>query len=341
MATPEEREQKHQEVEGLLDELSNVSTESLGRRLELSPDINFEDVVPDFEKMLDVVKQLHDRDITRLPTTELDRIKKGLTPLQQVINEVQAFSLQQENPHTACDNIKARIQKMYDDLMSHTMASLAFTATQSTDYDRIEREAKGVLADVKDTAKEFQSTLQQQKEDAQKALEAVQEQAAKAGVSAHSKNYHDQAFAHEKAGKGWFVATVVAASATLLAAVAGLVAVFFYTPQTPSEAIQYVAAKIVVLAVLWFAIIWCSKNYRSEKHNETLNRHRANSLGTFQTFTEGTSDGPTKDAILVFCAQSAFGHQPTGYEKDHGKDGEPQIVNPVIDILGKQGATQN
>lgn len=337
MATPEKRDKVRHEVRTGLDELSAIDPSSLGRRSELSPTINFEDVVPDLTAMLDIVKQLQQRDISRLPFTELDRIKNGLLPLRDRITEVRDFTLEQGSPHEACENLKTQITSMYDDLVHALMISLSFTATQATDYARIEREALGFHTRLQEQANEFQQTLESQKADAEAALAAIQEQAAQAGVSAHAQHFHKQAELHKSAAINWFRATVVAASVTLVAAVASLVAVFFYTPENVAEAVQYGVAKVIVLSVLTFAIVWSSRNYRSEKHNEMLNRHRANSLGTFQTFHSGTSDPATKSAVLVFCAEAAFGSRPTGYDRHESPDGLPQIVNPVIDILGKHG----
>ena len=107
---------------------------------------------------------------------------------------------------------------------------------------------------------------------------------------------------------------------------------FEYAPPTTAVAIQYVVSKIILLSTLSFGIFWCARNYMASKHNETLNKHRANALMTFRAFVEGSDDSTIKDAILLQTSQAAFSNRPTGYEK---QEKESQAINPVVEILGK------
>jgi hypothetical protein len=339
MATEKERQELRSEVEGLLKELSAIHATSLGRRHELSPDINFEEVVPDFQIMLDVVRQLNDRDLSRIPHQELNKIKNGLDHLKRQIQQVHEFTLMQENPGNTQKAICDQVKNIYDSAVQPLMITLAFTATQATDYAKLEREAQGFHTRLKEEFEAFKKTLAEQRREAEEALVAIKEQAAEAGVSAYAQNYSTQADEHNRASVKWFWATIITTAITFVVAIIGVVVAFVYTPSGVPEAIQYTVAKVIVLSVLSFAILWCARNYRSEKHNETLNRHRANSLGTFRTFVAGTQDSATKNAILLFCAQAAFAHQPSGYDTHEGRENPPQIVNPVVELLGKATPT--
>ncbi|MFW6039044.1 MAG: hypothetical protein ACOC9P_01040, partial [bacterium] len=208
MATTKEREKLRQEVEALLEELSAVDATSLGRRSELSPDINFEDIVLEFQAMLDVVRQLHDRDLSRMPHQELQNVKKGLANLQTHIQQVRDFTLTQENPASVRDSLRDKVRGIYDSVVQPMMLTLAFTATQATDYARIEREAQGFHTRVKEEAAEFEKTLARQKDMAESAMAAIRQQAAQAGVSGNAQNYSDQANTYQKNAKKWFGATV-------------------------------------------------------------------------------------------------------------------------------------
>jgi hypothetical protein len=103
-------------------------------------------------------------------------------------------------------------------------------------------------------------------------------------------------------------------------------------PADLTEGIQYIISKLLVLSALSFIVFWCARNYRCQKHNETLNRHRANALMTFRTFVEGTADDRVRDAILLQAAQAAFSGRPTGYD---APENEPTSISPVVEILGK------
>ncbi len=100
----------------------------------------------------------------------------------------------------------------------------------------------------------------------------------------------------------------------------------------PAAAIQYVVSKLILLSTLSFGIFWSARNYKSSKHNETLNKHRANALMTFRAFVEGSGDQQIKEAILLQAAQAAFVNRQTGYD---GQEKESQTINPVVEILRK------
>jgi hypothetical protein len=332
MATLEQRKETLEAVTKQITELAAVDPKDLARTSDLSPDINFKDAVPHFEEMLDLCKQLSQRDLSRLTHQQLSAIAKGCTLLSSLITKVQEFNLNQNTPGDVCNSIITEVSGAYDSVMNPMLLPLAFTATQATDYAKIEREAKGYHATVKEEAEELSKFITNARGEAERALAAVKEQAAEAGVSTHAQIFIGDAKKHDNAAKTWLKATIVMASITFVAAVAALVTAFFYHPESLKVTIQYIVAKLLVLSTLSFVVLWCARNYKSQKHNETLNKHRANALMSFRAFVEGTSDDRVKDAILLQAAHAAFSGRPTGFD---AAEKELQTINPVVEILGK------
>jgi hypothetical protein len=332
MATFERRSEEIEKAQTLLAELAPIEPASLARTEDLSRDINFSAAVPYFEDMLEVVKQLSDRDISRLGHPQLVQIVAGCSQLTSLIAQVNNFTMNQNTPADVCNGIIKSIRDAYDLVMEPLTIPLAFTATQSTDYAKIEREAKGYHSTMKEEADKFVSMIEGYRADAEKALSAVKEQAAEAGVSTNAQIFLADSSTHSSVAKKWLIATIVVSVSTFILA-GGFVALsFFYTPPSTEATIQYVVSKIILLSTLSFAIYWCAQNYKSQKHNETSNKHRANALMTFRAFIEGADDTRIKDAVLMHAAQAAFSNRKTGY--DGGGDDTPTI-NPVVEILGK------
>jgi uncharacterized protein YoxC len=332
MASLEERNKTLQAVTEQIKELAAVDPKDLARTSDLSPDINFKNAVPHFEEMLDLCKQLSQRDLSRLTHQQLNAIAKACTRLSDLIKKVQEFTLNQNTPGDVCNNIVTEVSNAYDDVMNPMLLPLAFTATQATDYAKIEREAKGYHATMQTEAEELSKFITNARSEAERALAAVKEQAAEAGVSTNAQIFIGDAQNHSVASKVWLKATIVMASITFITAVAALITAFLYHPIGLPATIQYVVSKLLVLSTLSFVVIWCARNFKSQKHNETLNRHRANALMTFRAFVEGTSDNRVKDAILLQAAQAAFSSRPTGFDS---AERESPTINPVVDILGK------
>ena len=332
MATPEERQEKIKEARKLVAELAEVKAAALARTDDLSKGINFSDAVPYFEEMLDIIKQLNQRDISRLGFAQLNQIVAGCNQISKHIKSVNDFDLNQNTPADVCKSIIVAIKNAYDTVMEPLTIPLAYTATQATDYAKIEREAKGYHATMKEEADGFKKTLETYKTEAEKALHAVKEQAAEAGVATNAQIFLSDSSNHAKTAKTWLISTIVISVITLSVAIGFVILSFKYAPANTAVAIQYVVSKIILLSTLSFGIFWCARNYKSSKHNETLNKHRANALMTFRAFIEGSDDQSVKDAILLQTSQAAFSNRPTGYEN---QEKEAQTINPVVEILGK------
>ena len=332
MATVEERREALEAATAQVAELAAVDPKALARTSDLSPDINFKDAVPHFEEMLDLCKQLSQRDISRLTVHELRAITGACTKLSNLVQQVREFNLNQNTPGDVCKSIIVAVGSAYDDVMSPLLLPLAFTATQATDYAKIEREAKGYHATMKTEAENLSAFIESARSEAESALAAVKEQAAEAGVSTNAQIFVVDAQKHHDLAQGWLKATIWMAVGTFVAATAALVTAFVYHPDDLAASIQYIVAKLLVLSILSFGVLGCARNYKSQKHNETLNKHRANALMTFRAFVEGTSDVRVKDAILMQAAQAAFSNRPTGFD---APERDSQTINPVVEILGK------
>lgn len=332
MATPDERSQTQGELAEALEQLSAIKASSLARTEELSPGINFSETVPHFERMLDVFRELKDRDLSSLPTQQLKSVLGSCKSLRGVIEKVRGFSLNQNTPADVCKSIVEEVKNIYDGVVNPLLLPLAFTATQATDYSRIEREAKGYHATMAEEHKKLLQFVEKAKKEAAAALEAVRDQAAEAGVASNAQIFQKSAAQFSSAAGKWMKATIIASSITLLVACGFLWLAFAYHPGSTAEAVQYVVAKIFILSVLMFSVYWCAREYKSLKHNQTLTEHRANALLTFRAFVEGSSDERVKDAVLLHAAQAAFAGRPTGYDSP---DSDVGTVNPVVEILGR------
>lgn len=332
MATVQERRNALKAATDQITELAKVDPKTLARTSDLSPDINFKDAVPHFEEMLDLCKQLSQRDISRLTAPQLAAITGACTMLSGLIQQVSQFTLNQNTPGDVCRNIVTSISNAYDDVMNPLLLPLAFTATQATDYAKIEREAKGYHTTMKSESEALAKFISTARVEAEHALAAVKEQAAEAGVSTNAQIFVGDSDKHRDLAKTWLKATISMAGFALLVTSGFLIAAFLYHPADLASAVQYVVAKLLVASTLSFGVFWCARNYKAQKHNQTLNKHRANALMTFRTFVEGTGDPRVKDAILLQAAQAAFSGRPTGFDDP---EKESQSISPVVEILGK------
>jgi hypothetical protein len=155
------------------------------------------------------------------------------------------------------------------------------------------------------------------------------------GVDKHTKDFNKVREEHGTAARNWLI-------------VAGaIIAVILSTPfwiqillgvsgeWNSAENLQRFGIKILFLTTLFFLASQAVKNYRTNRHLEVVNRHRATALLTFRTFVDSDKDEQTKSAILLEAARTIFSPVPTGYV--HTPDDEPdsRIYELVRILRGK------
>lgn len=331
------REREHSNTMKVLDEVASVDAASLGRRADLSKDINFDEVIPDFDELLNLVKQLRNRSLARLSTNHLTEVHHAASEILTLVREVRDFALAGNDPVARCDALKEKVRNAYDRAYNRLALPMSFTATQATDYSKIEREAKGLLLTVQTESKAFQDTLAKMKADAQSALANIQKQAAEAGVSQNAIYFRKDALRHRAIAAKWHKSTVVMTVATGFYTLAMLLLAFVHTPESALEAAQLLIAKVLGFSVLTITTVWCARNYAAHRHNEMVDQHRQNSLATFKTFASGAESAPVRDAILLHASSSVFGPRSTGFEPTKGEPSQPST--PVIEVLDRVAAS--
>lgn len=78
------------------------------------------------------------------------------------------------------------------------------------------------------------------------------------------------------------------------------------------------------------ATIWCGRLYKALRHQSAINKHRANALRTFQTFTMAASDDETHNAVLMETTKSIFLLIPSGYLDNESTSGNGLTVVEVV-----------
>ena len=143
--------------------------------------------------------------------------------------------------------------------------------------------------------------------------------------------------ANRTAARRWLIATIVLALGT--AGFGWYIAQHYLeTPKelTVAQSIQLAIARLFIFSVLYFATVWCGRNFKAHKHNELVTRHRQHALRTFEAFLNAATDPATKNAVLLQSTTAIFAASNTGFA---GADGEgpqqPHIIEMVKTISGK------
>ena len=147
-------------------------------------------------------------------------------------------------------------------------------------------------------------------------------------INSHIEFFEEQSIEFTKASKIWLVTLII-----LLLCIIGFGFFIYFEGYVFKEPNVYnyvhnIVGRVVIITGLLYFISISSKNFKAQKHNSIINRHRANCLKTFESFNKSTSDQQTKDAILLEASHTIFGYQSTGYT-----DTEESDPTKIIEII--------
>lgn len=341
MATLDQEKAARSELRTYLEALDAIDISSLIRRDELGS-MNFELGVPFFERTLRLYRELIKQDLETVPFTPLTQLRDRAREALGTYNDIKDFSFARFPNQTQGqrDSLINTIRDRYDTEFSQITPIIAYGIRRGTDFDRLEREAKSTVASMGTLLEEQKRTKEETALAVQKTLDDVRKLAREAGVSQHAEVFREEATAHDHAATQWLKATVWIAAFTSLVAFAILGLSWFFTPSdlTGAKAIQIGIAKLAILSLLFSAVIWVGRIYRSHRHNCVVNRHRLNALRTFETFARAASDDSTKNAVLIQATQCIFTPQQTGYITGEPETNPASQILEVVRSVGKSGS---
>ena len=290
---------------------------------------NFDECRDDLESAYSVIRPLPELPLESILQAPAGSIQKQLGALNTAIKNTAEFSVKADNAAHERDALAAALIKHAQatwTAIAPWIGYLFFQAEDATEGLKKIRESQG---HVDNALVSFLKKADDGQTQIENAVAAAKEVAGKAGVGHFTEDFANEAEAHNTAAFRWLVATVVFAVA------AGSVAYHFGTAQQVPEEVaailQYTTMRIVILGLLFTGTVWCGRMYKTNKHQQSINKHRANALQTFQAFVEATKDPAVRDAVLMETTRSIFTIAPSGYlgEIDKSPDAGSKIVEVI------------
>ncbi len=290
--------------------------------------IDFADCKEDLERVFSVLRPLKEMPLESLEETIIRKVKAHLLVLKENLEAIKNFTVEQPDPPAARTQLSNNLKDAVINVWSSVAPWLGYLAFQAGDVQEnlrnissLRSEAESILADVKKFAEDGKNEIKD-------AIVAAKDAAGEAGVAHYTEDFGGEARNFGIAAGKWLMATGVLADSTVVAAF--LLWYLFAAPYFVDvpELIQLTTMKLVILGLLFTATLWCGRMYKAAKHQEAVNRHRANALKTFQAFIEAAGDPTTRDAVLMETTRSIFAITPSGYlgERDSSADSGSKII---------------
>lgn len=338
-----QEKQARENLQSSLDKLAAITPESLVRTSELGTALDFSDGVDVFRRTLSLFESLRESNLDNMPLNVLNQLTQFATQATQTFKQIHEFDPSgQNNPAGIRDSLIKQVADQYQGFFQHISPIIAYSVRKGTDFDRLERDARTALEEIRRLQTEITKQRTEIVSQAQAALEQVQRAAAQVGVAQHAVHFKEEAAEHLRRSWYWLIATGVLALAT---AGFGAWSLYHYATEAvalnTAQSVQLAISKLVVFSILYLAAIWCGRTYRAQWHNYVVNKHRQNALSTFETFVKAAGDEQTKNAVLLQATQAIFQPQSSGFA---GRDSEtsqsPQILEIIRGVTGSRSAEQ-
>lgn len=97
------------------------------------------------------------------------------------------------------------------------------------------------------------------------------------------------------------------------------------------EVFKAVAYRLFLISFVLYLVNFCVKNYNANKHNQTVNSQKANSLNAALVLLERAKTDDGNDNIMTQAASAIFSHQPTGYNKKDPENISKSVTEKIIE----------
>lgn len=319
-----------EELKNDLKTFANLDMESLIVRPEWG-ELNFETWRAEIEGAFLTVNSLLKLPLEKLAEKPLVQIQKVLNELTQAIGSINKFSVTKNDAQQARPQVAAKLQQSLQNIVGVASPWIILYQSQGQQDIDIKKEAERFRAEASIALEEVKGQVRSKQEQADQLMSALQESVAASGAGVFSDEFKSRAKAAMKQSWGWLVGAAISTSVTVALA-------FWLTGETwvkgdasIPQLVQLVTSKLFILGVMLSATIWTSRMYRIIRHQEAIDSHRSNALGTMAAFVRSAEGDPElKSAVMMEVTRCIFSPTASGFidgKEEHFSS--PQIVEVV------------
>lgn len=298
---------------------------SLPRKKELGIDLSFTDAVVPAERLIGIYKKITLSCLDDLPPTQLNQILSQANANYGQLVGMLKFSQKEANAYENRNNLIQTIKNAYQASFTKLFPLINYSASKSTDFQGLELEARTMIQDIQGKGEKLRGESEATLREAKQTLQEAQNVAAEQGVSQQAHYFKDEASGHSTAAFWWLVATILLTGglvATAFAFIKWNVEIDVNDSKRTYAIVQLAVSKLLVFATVSFLLGLSAKNYRSNKHNQVINKHRENALKTYQALVKAAGDDANRDIVLTKAAACIFEAQTTGFDKGESPEGK-------------------
>ncbi len=326
----------YEEAKTSLESIQNFDSSSLSREDVLGSELNFKEVVPSAQSLIDLYKRLSVTALEDFPDQVLTIIKNISNSVLQIFEQILQFSSASGNPGDKRTQLISSLNAQFPEVFKSIHPYISYSLHRSADFQRLDSDARATLKSIEDKSALIAKQMATHESDAKNVLAEIRSVAAEEGVTKQAAHFRVESELHKAEADIWQKHT---ARYALLLGCFAILSLFihkfaFLKPENTYDAIQLSISKILIFSVIAYMLFLSARNFLSHKHNEIVNKHRQNALMTHRALVEGSGDLGVREVVLVQAASCIFSPQSTGYAGSQS-EGDSASQKSVIEILSK------
>jgi len=323
-----------QQIADVIRNLAEFNLDELNRTMEPIKE-GFHQFKPQVASVVELMRSIKEVSWEVVPNVILVEVQECLSRLNGLIQQLSSFKLDptrpaQEQGNRVFQNFIAQGDTFNKPPLQFYCARLSSFIGIAAYLDRGRQDSIHAADDLQKKVQEAELYLSQRKTEIDKIITAAAAAAVDVGAGRHSAEFGKLSASHETFATRWLWATVV----FTLTAFAASYFIFDVWGMLKHEdaplTFGQVMPRVLVVSLLYSLSLWSARNYKSHRHLHVINKHRESALQTFRSFVEAADNDPAvKNAILLECTKSIFGHTASGYlESD-----PPPISSTIVDVI--------
>jgi hypothetical protein len=328
MPTLQERMKVIEDAKASLARMAEFDVHVLPRKDVLGSAFSFDEAVEPAQRIIELYKSIPPQVVDSLSINLMNALRNRADGDHQLLQNIAEFSPNSPNPKAERDNRIVRLRDAYDSCFDTLSPVITYAVRKSTDFARLEDEAKQTIRAMQETGARFSETMKTQSGEAQAILETIRKAAAEQGVSQQAIYFKTEADGHREESHRWLRITVWM---TVVLVGYALLALFLHkvpwlAPTNTYEYIQLTMSKVFIFAAISFVVVLAAKNFSGHKHNWVVNKHRQNALVTYEALVKAAGDSANRDIVLTQASECIFSPQSTGFSRAEATDNAPSSI---------------
>lgn len=297
---------------------------------------NFNILKTDYDSTYKLLSKLRQKNISLIHYNQAENLRGTIKSFIEIIIKIHEFNimeisnLQEERKNLIIEF--ERLAQYIADILIPILYFLEIADPEPSEKNKITDLTAEFERDIKVIIEESTNNNNEIKE----ILNAAKNASSAIGSLPFSKLFKDKTEELSISADKWLKATIAFSVLTILSSL-----IYLSIPigdKSNIEIYNAVSSKLILFLVLVGGTVWCGRIYKSLKHQEATNSHRATAIQTFEAFIAATKDTATQQAVLLETTRAIFAHTDTGLIPNSDASGsETKIIEMLKSAPGTHG----